>query len=91
MSIIDFPGRYGLRFQGDERPFHPFANLFPLLEAEELRALKDDIARNGLHDPIVLHEGQILDGRNRFLACLGVMTDRRWPDVRVDPPFRFVN
>jgi hypothetical protein len=35
MGIIDFPGRYGLRFQGYELPFHPFANLFPLLEAED--------------------------------------------------------
>lgn len=35
MSIAEFPGRnYRLRFQDDELPFHPFADLFPLLEAK---------------------------------------------------------
>jgi N6-adenosine-specific RNA methylase IME4 len=49
--------------------FHPFAELFPLLEGERFDALVDSIKRNGLREPIVLHEGRILDGRNRFRAC----------------------
>jgi hypothetical protein len=32
--------------------------------------LRSDIAANGLLHSIVLHEGQIFDGRNRYRACL---------------------
>ncbi len=48
---------------------HPAANLFPMLSEDAQRALADDIAVNGQREPIVLWEGQILDGRNRLAAC----------------------
>jgi hypothetical protein len=48
--------------------FHPLANIFPLIEGEEFRKLVDDISKNGLKQRIVLFEGKILDGRNRYLA-----------------------
>jgi hypothetical protein len=49
--------------------WHPAANLFPLLSGEEFDALVADIRAEGLHNPITLHEGLVLDGRNRLLAC----------------------
>jgi N6-adenosine-specific RNA methylase IME4 len=49
--------------------FHPLANLFPLLPENELNLLAEDIKQNGLHNAIWLYKGEILDGRNRFLAC----------------------
>lgn len=48
---------------------HPAADRFPMLGAEELRALADDIRTNGLIHPIVTFDGVLLDGRNRFAAC----------------------
>jgi ParB-like chromosome segregation protein Spo0J len=52
---------------------HPAADLFPMLEGDELRALADDIKAHGLLNPVVLFaEGGkrlVLDGRNRLRAC----------------------
>jgi hypothetical protein len=50
--------------------FHRLANLFPLIEGPEFTELVEDIRANGLREMIVLHEGRILDGRNRYRACL---------------------
>ncbi len=49
--------------------FHSLANLFPLVDGDEFDALVQDISANGLQEPVVLFEGQILDGRNRYRAC----------------------
>lgn len=52
------------------RPIHPAADRFPMLDEEALRSLADDIASNGLVNPITVDTtGQIIDGRNRLAAC----------------------
>lgn len=48
---------------------HPAADLFPMLDGKRLQELADDIKTSGLRHPIILHRGQILDGRNRYAAC----------------------
>jgi hypothetical protein len=55
-------------------PVHPAADLFRLLNDEELAALADDIDANGLIEPIWLYDDPdrgavLLDGRNRVRAC----------------------
>lgn len=51
---------------------HPIASIFPLLNAQELAELAEDIRVNGMQIPIVLYEGKILDGRNRYRAAVMV-------------------
>lgn len=51
-----------------EIQFHPLANLFPLMESAEFDELVADIKAHRLREKIVLYEGMILDGRNRYRA-----------------------
>ncbi|APU41104.1 ParB N-terminal domain-containing protein [Streptomyces sp. TN58] len=49
---------------------HPAANLFPMLDRDELLDLAESIRTEGQHKPIVLDtDGVLLDGRNRLAAC----------------------
>jgi len=53
------------------KDFHEVANVFPLMEGDEFDQLCTDIKQNGLIEPIWLHpDGRIIDGRNRYRACL---------------------
>ena len=49
--------------------FHPYAEIFPLMEGSPFDELVADIKVYGLREKIWTYEGKILDGRNRFLAC----------------------
>jgi len=49
---------------------HPYCALFPEVDKDTFAALVADIKQNGLRDPIILLDGKILDGRNRYNACL---------------------
>jgi hypothetical protein len=69
-------------------PIHPVCDLFPLMDASSLAGLAADIGANGLLNAIVLHEGQIVDGRNRLLACREAGQEPRfaqWREVYAGP------
>jgi len=61
------------------REFHAVADLFPLLRGAAFDELVADIKQNGLLEPILLDdEGRILDGRNRYRACLAAGVEPRF-------------
>jgi ParB-like chromosome segregation protein Spo0J len=63
-------------------PIHPVCELFPLMAEKSKTALVEDIRVNGLIQPIVVHEGQLVDGRNRFDACRLVGIEPRFIEWR---------
>ena len=52
-----------------ELKYRRISNLFPLMSGDQFQELVEDVKANGLRTPIVLFEGEILDGRNRYRAC----------------------
>jgi hypothetical protein len=50
--------------------FHESLKDIPLMPLHERDALADDIAKHKQLFPIILLGGKIIDGRNRYLACL---------------------
>lgn len=63
---------------------HPHASIFPSLSQEDYDDLKQDIESVGLIDPIVLYDGQVLDGRHRYKACLELGIDPRFDVLHLD-------
>jgi ParB-like chromosome segregation protein Spo0J len=61
----------------DELAEHPFAAAMPAMSDTECAGLLADIRAHGLRDPITLYNGQILDGRHRYRACI---------ELGIDPP-----
>jgi hypothetical protein len=51
---------------------HPFADLLPMMSRVEFDDLKKHIQANGQQEPITIYQGKILDGRNRYAACLAL-------------------
>lgn len=70
--------------------FHALANLFPLLEGREFDDLVADIKTNGLHEPIWIYQGEILDGRNRYRACVAGGVEVHTREYMGDSPVAFV-
>ncbi len=68
---------------------HPIAALFPLMTDAEIDALGADIEAKGLLDPIWLYEGKILDGRNRYRACMVRDIDHRVEQYKGKDPLGF--
>jgi ParB-like chromosome segregation protein Spo0J len=51
---------------------HPLANMFPMIEGKEFEDLKNSVRLNGILVQIVLYQGMILDGRNRYGAAKAI-------------------
>ena len=73
-----------------EYEFHELANIFPLIEGREFDELVNDIREIGQREPIVLFDGKILDGRNRYRACKVAGVPIRSTAYSGDDPVRYV-
>jgi site-specific DNA-methyltransferase (adenine-specific) len=49
---------------------HPAADAWPMMDDKRFAQLRDDIKKNDQEEPITLCDGMILDGRNRYRACV---------------------
>lgn len=70
--------------------FHPLADLFPLIEGQQFEDLVGSIRENGQLDAIILLDGTILDGRNRFRACKAAGVQPRFEVFSGSNPAKFV-
>src|SRR5215831_11998710 len=70
--------------------FHPLADLFPMLDGEPFAELVADIREHGLHEPIVVYEDKILDGRNRYRACEAAGIEPTFTVYQGDDPVSYV-
>lgn len=70
---------------------HPYADAWPMFGTDDLADLAEDIAANGLLDPIVVDgDGLILDGRNRYAACEKAGVDPTFTVFDGDDPLGYV-
>lgn len=61
---------------------HKIAKIIPPPTKEEFAGLVKSIKRDGLIEAITVHEGDILDGYNRYLACLKAGRAAQYVDFR---------
>ena len=69
---------------------HPAANCLPMMDDERFAELVKSIREHGYdkHEPVVVHEGKILDGRHRALAAKKAGVEplcRQWSGERGSP------
>ena len=70
----------------DKYESHEIADCWPMIEPDKFGELCDDIAENGLLNSIVLYEGKILDGRNRYKACVEAGVEPTFTEYEGDDP-----
>jgi hypothetical protein len=63
-----------------EYKFHPITEIWPKMTKAEFAELVESIKAHGLQNPIWLHpdDGSIIDGRQRYLACLEAGVEPRF-------------
>lgn len=71
-------------------PAHPLADLFPMIPEDDRKLLADDIVAFGQHEPILLLDGMVLDGRNRQWACEFAQIEPIYEHYTGTDPLNFV-
>ncbi|MGU2418772.1 MT-A70 family methyltransferase [Ralstonia mannitolilytica] len=65
---------------------HAAANLFPAMNDAEFEEFKEDIRQNGQQVPILVQNGQLIDGRHRYRACCELGIEPKVEEVPADQP-----
>ena len=62
--------------------FHPVSTIFRLLEGDDFDSLVESIKSDGLLNAIWIHpdDGSIIDGRNRYRACVKAKVAPRYQE-----------
>ncbi|MCY2945180.1 MAG: DUF4326 domain-containing protein [Planctomycetota bacterium] len=69
--------------------YHPIADVWPMMQEDQLQELAADIKKNGLIQPVWLYQGMILDGRNRWAACKIAGVEPKTKEYTGDEPTAF--
>ena len=85
MSTTPWPTRDGKKIHWSELfEVHPSAAVFPMMSEKEIKALAEDIKKNGMHQPPVFWAASskdppyLIDGRNRLEAAMRIDSDLQW-------------
>ena len=69
---------------------HSLSSIFPKLDDVAFQALKQDIYANGLRNPIIIKNKEVLDGQNRLRACEELGIDPIFQEYEGDDLVEFV-
>jgi hypothetical protein len=61
-----------------------------MLDEQQADELASDIRANGLRQAITTYDGKILDGRNRYLACVSAGVEPRYKEFTGSDPLGYV-
>jgi hypothetical protein len=85
------------KYQNKRHHWHPYSLLNPWAgdgsrksREREIDCLTNSVKKNGLYTPITLYDGEILDGRNRYIACCKANVAARYEDFTGDDPLDFL-
>jgi ParB-like chromosome segregation protein Spo0J len=63
---------------------HDLSSMFPDMQRDAFAKLVSDIAANGLLDPIIIWNGEVVDGWHRYQACLKAGVEPRFVEFDGD-------
>lgn len=69
---------------------HPLSAAFPDMPEDEFAALVEDIRQNGLLQPVVTHDGMVLDGWHRYRASIEAGVEPAFDEFDGADPVAFV-
>ena len=71
-------------------PVHPACAMLPMMSEASLAEMAEDIQANGQQQPVIMHRGLLLDGRNRLKACEIAGVTPKVQEWEGDDPVRWV-